>query len=244
MPHDAGGDVVSVRTLVIDGNDVAGDADQTILEVAQENAIFIPTLCHLNGLSDVGACRLCVVEVAGANKLLAACVTKVDEGMSVVTDSPRLQGYRRTIVEMLFMERNHVCSVCVANNHCELQDAAKAVGLTHFDLPPLEPVLSVDASHDRFAIDHNRCVLCTRCVRVCDEIEGAHTWDIFGRGTGSRVITDMGTPWGESPTCTSCGKCVQVCPTGALFEKGRSVAEAKQRRPFLPYLRAHLRDQK
>jgi len=234
---------VSVRTLVIDGHDVAGDADQTILEVAQENSISIPTLCHLNGLSDVGACRLCVVEVGGAGKLVAACVTKVDEGMSVVTDSPRLHGYRRTIVEMLFMERNHVCSVCVANNHCELQDAAKHLGLTHFDLPPLEPILSVDASHDRFAIDHNRCVLCTRCVRVCDEIEGAHTWDMFGRGVGSRVITDMGTPWGESPTCTSCGKCVQVCPTGALFEKGRSVAEAKQRRPFLPYLRAHLREQ-
>ncbi len=115
---------MSVRTLVINGKDVAGDADQTILEVARENSIHIPTLCHLKGLSDVGACRLCVVEVAGVNKLLAACVTKVEEGMSVVTDSPTLHDYRRTIIEMLFMERNHVCSVCVANNHCELQDAA------------------------------------------------------------------------------------------------------------------------
>ena len=80
--------------------------------------------------------------------------------------------------------------------------------------------------------------MCTRCVRVCDEIEGAHTWDVMGRGIDARVVTDLGTPWGESPTCTSCGKCVQVCPTGALFEKGRSVAEgAKTRRPFLPYLK-------
>jgi predicted molibdopterin-dependent oxidoreductase YjgC len=98
--------------------------------------------------------------------------------------------------------------------------------------------VGIDASHPLFAIDHNRCVLCTRCVRVCDEIEGAHTWDVMGRGIDARVVTDLGTPWGESPTCTSCGKCVQVCPTGALFEKGRSVAEgAKTRRPFLPYLR-------
>jgi bidirectional [NiFe] hydrogenase diaphorase subunit len=138
---------------------------------------------------------------------------------------------------MMFMERNHVCAVCVANNHCELQDAAKSLGLTHFHLPPLEPVVEVDASHDKFIMDHNRCILCTRCVRVCDEIEGAHTWDLFNRGANTRVITDMGTPWGESPTCTSCGKCVQVCPTGALFEKGRTVAEAKHRRRFLPYLR-------
>ena len=92
--------------------------------------------------------------------------------------------------------------------------------------------------HPRFAIDHNRCILCTRCVRVCDEIEGAHTWDVMHRGLETRVQTDMGIPWGESPTCTSCGKCVQVCPVGALFEKGRPVAAGtKEKRPFLPWLR-------
>ena len=79
--------------------------------------------------------------------------------------------------------------------------------------------------------------MCVRCVRVCGEIEGAHTWGVMGSGIDERVVTDMGTPWGESTTCTSCGKCVQVCPTGALFEKGRSIAEgSKERRPFLPYL--------
>ena len=138
---------------------------------------------------------------------------------------------------MLFVERNHVCSVCVANNNCELQAHAQALGVTRFELPGLDPLVGVDASHDRFVIDHNRCILCTRCVRVCAEIEGAHTWDVMGRGADARVVTDLGTPWGESATCTSCGKCVQVCPTGALFEKGRSVAEAKPTRPFLPLLR-------
>ena len=197
---------MSVYTLQIDGVECAAGHDQTLLEVARESGIAIPTLCHLDGLCDVGACRLCVVEVEGSTKLLPACTTTVAEGMSVTTSSERLDDYRRTIVEMLFVERNHVCAVCVA-------------------------------SHERFAIDHNRCIMCTRCVRVCDEIEGAHTWDVMGRGLDARVVTDLGTPWGESPTCTSCGKCVQVCPTGALFEKGRPVASTKASRPFLPYLK-------
>jgi len=229
---------VSVLTLKIDGRDVAGSAGESILQVAGENGIEIPTLCHLDGLSDVGACRLCVVEVAGSTKLQPACMTSVEEGMDVTAHSARLEGYRQTIVQMLFLERNHVCAVCVANNHCELQDLAAGLGVSYFDLPAVNPDVGIDASHHLFAIDHNRCVMCTRCVRVCDEIEGAHTWDLMGRGIEARVVTDLGTPWGESPTCTSCGKCVQVCPTGALFEKGRAVSEGtKERRPFLPYLR-------
>ena len=85
--------------------------------------------------------------------------------------------------------------------------------------------------------------MCVRCVRVCEEIEGARTWGVMGSGIDERVVTDMGTPWGESTTCTSCGKCVQVCPTGALFEKGRSIAEgSKARRPFLPYLKMYGQD--
>jgi bidirectional [NiFe] hydrogenase diaphorase subunit len=229
---------MSVYTLQIDGVECAGAGDQTVLEVARENGIAIPTLCHLDGLCDVGACRLCVVEVKGSAKLLPACTTQIADDMDVETASPRLQEYRRTIIEMLFVERNHVCAVCVANNHCELQARAEDVGLTHLELMNINPKLDVDASHERFAIDHNRCIMCTRCVRVCDEVEGAHTWDVMGRGIDARVVTDLGMPWGESPTCTSCGKCVQVCPTGALFEKGRPVGTTKAGRPFLPYLKA------
>jgi bidirectional [NiFe] hydrogenase diaphorase subunit len=229
---------MTVHTLRIDGLECAGSADQTVLEVARENGIAIPTLCHLDGLCDIGACRLCVVEVQGSAKLLPACTTQVADEMDIATASPRLQDYRRTIVEMLFVERNHVCAVCVANNHCELQTQAERLGLTHLDLANVNPKLDIDASHERFAIDHNRCIMCTRCVRVCDEVEGAHTWDVMGRGIDARVVTDLGMPWGESPTCTSCGKCVQVCPTGALFEKGRPVASTKSGRPFLPYLKS------
>jgi bidirectional [NiFe] hydrogenase diaphorase subunit len=231
--------MTAVFTFSIDGHDVAGAEGQTVLDIATENGIDIPTLCHLDGITDRGACRLCMVEIAGSPKLAAACMTKVAEGMQVTAHSERLQEYRRSIIEMLFVERNHVCAVCVANNHCELQDLADDLRLTHFDLPTLHPVLQIDASHRLFAIDHNRCILCLRCVRVCDEIEGAHTWDVMHRGIETRVQTDMGIPWGESTTCTSCGKCVQVCPTGALFEKGRPVARgSKTLRPYLPWLKA------
>jgi bidirectional [NiFe] hydrogenase diaphorase subunit len=227
---------MAVKTLKIDGRDVAARDDDTILAVAREHGIPIPTLCALEGLSTVGACRLCLVEVKGHDRLLPACVTRVSEGMEVITSSERLTEYRRMIVELLFAERNHVCSVCVANGRCELQGLAQSFGLTHVDIPYRFPALQVDASHERFGIDHNRCVLCTRCVRVCDEVEGAHTWDVMGRSVGARVTSDLDDAWGASDTCTSCGKCVQVCPTGALFEKGRAVSEMVRKRQFLVYL--------
>lgn len=224
-----------VKTLTIDGKDVSARAGQTILEVAQENGIDIPTLCHLDGLRDVGACRLCVVEVKGSKKLMPACVTSVFEGMEVTTESDRLTRHRRMILELLFAERNHVCSVCVANGHCELQALAQSQGITHVRLPYRNPALSVDASHERFTADHNRCILCTRCVRVCAEVEGAHVWDVMGRGIQSQVITDLNEEWGKS-TCTRCGKCVQVCPTGALFDKTKIGSEHPKYPDFLPYL--------
>lgn len=225
-----------VVTLTIDGQDASGREDETILAVARDHSIAIPRLCQLDGLSNVGACRLCLVEVRGISKLLPACTTRVTEGMEIVTRSERLHGYRRMIIEMLFSEGNHICSVCVVNGHCELQSLAVALGIDHISLPYLSPKRGVDASHERFALDHNRCILCARCVRVCDEIEGAHTWDMMGRGVKSAVITDLNQTWGSSETCTSCGKCVQVCPTGALFEKGRAVGEMSKHSGFLTAL--------
>lgn len=225
-----------VKTLMIDGRDVSAVADQTILDVAREHGIFIPALCHLDGVTPVGACRLCLVEIKGSPKLFPACITKIEEGMEVVTASEKLAKLRRTVLELLFSERNHVCAVCVSNGNCELQGLAQKLGMTHVHFPYLYPKHTVDASHERFVADHNRCILCARCVRVCDEVEGAHTWDIMGRGIDCAVISDLKQPWGQSETCTSCGKCVQVCPTGALVEKGKSVAEMSKRKQFLPYL--------
>jgi bidirectional [NiFe] hydrogenase diaphorase subunit len=225
-----------VVTLKIDGKDISARDDQSVIDVAREHDIRIPRLCYVQGLSEHGGCRLCLTEVEGTPKLLPACTTKVTEGMQVRTESPRLREYRRMILELLFAERNHVCSVCVSNGRCELQGLAQELGVDHIRFPYVYPNLPVDASHARFVLDQNRCILCTRCVRVCDEIEGAHTWDIMGRGKDCVVITDLAQPWGEAESCTSCGKCVHVCPTGALSEKGRSVAEMTKRRQFLPYL--------
>jgi len=223
-------------TLQIDGKDVSCRTGETILQVARENGIEIPTLCQLDGLEMWGGCRLCLVEVAGSNKLFAACSTQCAEGMQITTDSPRLLAYRRTIIEMLLSERNHFCAICVSNGHCELQSMAQKLGVTHVHLPYRYPKLAVDSSHDRFRLDHNRCILCTRCVRVCEQVEGAHTKDIKGRGIKSFVIHDLDQPWGDADSCTTCGKCVHVCPTGALTDKGTAVAEMAKRRQFLPYL--------
>jgi len=225
-----------IKTFTIDGHNVSARENETVLQVARDNGIFIPTLCELDGLSIVGACRLCLVEVKGRTKLFPACTLPSEEGIDVITESDRLGKYRRMILELLFSERNHICAVCVANGHCDLQDLAQKLGVTSVRFPYRNPALAVDATHKQFAIDHNRCVLCTRCVRVCDEIEGAHVWDVMGRGIDSRIIIDLDQPWGTSGTCTSCGKCVQVCPTGALFEKGKSVGEMFKKREFLGYL--------
>lgn len=218
-----------VITLTIDERSVGAREDQTILQIARENGIHIPTLCFLEGLTPAGACRLCLVEIVGTNRVLPACTTYATEGMVIRTTSPALEAHRRTVIELLFAEGNHVCAVCVSNGNCELQDLATHLGVSHITLPYLNPVRPVDASHPRFTLDHNRCVLCARCVRVCDEVEGAHTWDIMGRGVEARIIADLNQPWGDAASCTSCGKCVQVCPTGALVEKGKAVAEMRKR---------------
>jgi bidirectional [NiFe] hydrogenase diaphorase subunit len=173
---------MSVLTLTIDDRLLSAREGETILQAARGAGIPVPTLCHFDGLTEAGACRLCLVEIRDQHRLQPACVTRALEGMVIRTDTDRLRHYRRTILQLLFAERNHVCAVCVANGACELQDLAVAAGVDHIDLDLLHPDGQVDLSHERFGVDHNRCILCTRCVRTCDEIEGAHTWDVAGRG--------------------------------------------------------------
>ncbi len=227
---------MSVVTLTINDDMVSARAGDTLLQVINERGIRLPTLCHMEGLSERGGCRLCLVEVGEAKRLQPACVTEVQEGMVVHTHSERLTRYRRMILELIFSERNHICAFCVANGHCELQAVAAENGMERVRYDYLSPDLAMDASHRRFGIDHNRCILCTRCVRVCDEVEGAHTWDVMGRGVNSRIISDLNQPWGASQSCTSCGKCVQVCPTGALFNKGAATGEMEKQHDFLRWI--------
>jgi bidirectional [NiFe] hydrogenase diaphorase subunit len=224
---------ISVR---INGELVTASEGQTILEAARANDRKIPTLCYLKGLSAVGACRVCMVEVAGTDKLLPACTTLIQEGMSIKTTSEKLTLYRRMAVELLLVERNHICSACVSNGHCELQALAQSLGITHVRYAYNNPRVAVDMTHPRFVLDQNRCILCTRCVRVCAEVEGANVWEVSSRGIYSRLVSDLRDDWGKAQNCTSCGKCVQVCPTGALAEKGYAVMEMVKQSDLLSRL--------
>ncbi len=216
-------------SIKIDGELVNATEGMTILQAAKEADKYIPTLCHLDGLTDVGACRVCIVEVSGSDRLFPACTTPVQDGMAVITTSPRINRYRKISLELLLIEKNHVCAVCVSNNNCELQAMASAMGINNVRFAYNYPKLPLDLSHPRYVLDHNRCILCTRCVRVCAELEGAHVWDVTARGISARIVSDLNQSWGKSTTCTSCGKCVQSCPTGAMAEKGFAVEEMTKR---------------
>jgi bidirectional [NiFe] hydrogenase diaphorase subunit len=215
-------------TITLDGRTLTCEKGQTVLDVCRKNDVDLPLLCAFEGLSLSGACRLCLVEVEGLSKLLPACTTPVTPNQVIRTDTDRLRTYRRMTMELFFAEGNHVCAVCVANGACELQDLAARAGMDRVRFPYLYPRRALDASHRLYVLDHNRCVLCTRCVRVCDEVEGAHNWDVKGRGDRCAIISDFDRPWGDSATCTDCGKCVDVCPTGALWSKSSTQGSARK----------------
>jgi len=228
-----GGDgyTMSLKTLklVIDGKEVSAKEGDTILTAAKENGIYIPTMCYLEGLSVLGGCRLCIVEIKGTSRIFSSCSTPVSDKMELITNSEKLKKYRKMIVELLLSERTHICSVCVANGFCELQDMATKLGVDHVRVEREWTGYEVDSSHERFALDPNRCILCTRCVRVCDEIEGVHTLDLMNRGKNNQIITDLNQPWGSSQTCTSCGKCSAVCPVGSIYLKYKPLSEVKKK---------------
>jgi bidirectional [NiFe] hydrogenase diaphorase subunit len=228
--------------VTLDGEDVMAFEGETVLELARRVGVHIPTLCYLDGLSVYGGCRLCMVQTAGDHRLKPACATEVSADLEVTTNSRDLREHRRRIVELLFAEGNHICAFCVSSGACELQDLATEHQVDHIHYELDYPREAVDASHPKYVLDRERCVLCTRCVRVCDEVEGAHVWDVAMRGNDARIVAGMDIPWGESASCTWCGKCVVVCPTGALSFKGRATGEMRHDPELVAFL-ARARDE-
>lgn len=203
-------------TLVIDGIECRAAKGETILQAAGKHDIYIPTLCWMEGLTPIGSCRMCVVEVEGNPKLLTACTTPAENGMKVHTKTEKLKQYRLQILELLFAGRNHFCMFCSQTGDCELQRLAIEHGMDRVRYPFLYEPFHNDASDPNIQMDHNRCILCLRCIRVCAEKVGAHTLDLEKRGWATNITADLGKELGESDTCVSCGACAQVCPTGTI----------------------------
>ncbi len=204
--------------ITIDGQQLTVPIGSTVLEAANQAGIDIPTLCHHPALAPIGACRVCLVEVKGQRTLQPACTFAVTPGMEIQTESPQVVQVRRFVLEMLFSERNHYCMYCEISGDCELQDLGYRYGLDHWAYPTYTKRFPVDATRDTFLMDHNRCILCRRCVRACSELVANHTLGMRQRGASSMIHADLDVPFGES-SCIACGTCLQACPTGALIDK-------------------------
>ncbi|MBR0113532.1 MAG: iron hydrogenase small subunit [Clostridia bacterium] len=203
--------------LKIDNISVTVPEGTTILDAARQAGINIPTLCYFKGLNEIGACRVCVVEIKGESRLVAACDNVVSEGLEIFTNSPKVRQARRTNVELILSQHSSRCPSCVRSGNCSLQQVANDLGITS---EPYEVNASDKCWNDDFPLirDASKCIRCMRCIQVCEKIQGLGIWDL--NGTGSR--TDVGVAGGkkiENTACVLCGQCITHCPVGALHER-------------------------
>ena len=200
--------------IKINGTDIAVQNGSTILQAAARAGIPIPHLCYLRDINEIGACRICVVEVEGTERLVPACNTRVVEGMSIHTNTPRVREARKTNLRLILSQHNSTCTTCIRSGNCELQNLAHYLNI-HYQPYPVKPErsrLDMDVPVIREA---SKCIKCMRCIQVCDKIQGMHIWDVVG--TGSRTTVDVAGGRSLKDTdCTFCGQCVTHCPTGAL----------------------------
>ncbi len=194
---------------------------QTILEASRNAGIEIPTLCHLKDATPTGSCRICLVEVAGARSLMAACSTPVTPGMVVLTHSDRVQKTRKLIIELLLSSGHHDCIMCEANGACRLQDLAYEYRITEMKFTPKEEFYPTEAENPLIVRDFSRCILCGRCVQACNEVVVNRAISVGYRGSSSKIVAGGDRPYHdkEMSECVFCGQCVEVCPVGALTEK-------------------------
>ncbi|WP_374332318.1 2Fe-2S iron-sulfur cluster-binding protein [Aestuariivirga sp.] len=205
-------------SFTIDGVAVEARHGQTIMEAADAAGLYIPRLCDHEGLRHQGGCRVCTVKAAGRS--VAACTQPAAPGLTVENETPHLQALRRSLVEMLFHEGNHLCPVCEASGNCELQAMAYRLGMTEpTKYPYLEPTRAVDATHPDIALDTNRCISCGRCIRASEDVDGKGVFGYVGRGIHRRVGVN-GTDLAHSNAAvTDHAVSADVCPVGCIIRK-------------------------
>ncbi|WP_375464351.1 2Fe-2S iron-sulfur cluster-binding protein, partial [uncultured Methylobacterium sp.] len=213
-------------TLTIDGMDITVPAGTSVMAAAMTAGTQIPKLCATDSLEPFGSCRLCLVEIEGRRGTPASCTTPAENGMVVRTQTDKLAKLRKGVMELYISDHPLTCLTCAANGDCELQDMAGVVGLRdvrygyegdNHVAPSAEKYLPKDESNPYFTYDPSKCIVCNRCVRACEEVQGTFALTISGRGFDSRVAAGP-TNFMESE-CVSCGACVQACPTATLQEK-------------------------
>ncbi len=205
-------------TITIDGKNLTYYEPKRILEIAREQGIYIPVLCYLKEITPTGSCRMCVVEVEGNPRPVPSCSTYISDGMIIKTNTPRIQEIRKTIIELLIANHPMDCLYCVRNQDCELQELAAIYEIRDHVYIGEKRSNPLDQTSMALVRDPNKCILCQRCVKVCDEIQHVHAIDLSKRGFNSIVTSAFDRTIHES-SCVLCGQCVRVCPTGALRER-------------------------
>ncbi len=203
--------------LTIDGQEVRVEKGTTVLDAARSIGISIPTLCHYHGIDAIGACRLCLVDTGGRN-LAASCVTVAEDGMEVKTNTPKVREARRTVLELILSAHPDDCLKCVRNRNCELQTLAENMGIREFTYEGEKPQFKQDDDNPAVIRDSEKCILCRRCVAVCQDVQTTRILFPQNRGFDTVVAPDRLAPLGET-ACIFCGQCINVCPVGAIVEK-------------------------
>lgn len=204
--------------LTINGIPVSVPKGYTILQAAKAAKIEIPTLCYLKDINCIGSCRICMVEVKGRRGLTAACVIPAEEGMEVLTNTPKVRASRKTTIELLLSTHHKKCLSCIRNNHCELQKLAMEYNVDEDRFPSEEPIYEIDDQSPYIVRDNNKCVNCMRCVSVCKNVQSVSVIGPIRRGYKVHVGSPFDRSLNDSP-CVGCGQCIVSCPVGALYEK-------------------------